>query len=278
MSTTAAPAATGGTGHFVPWNGGCLLIGRHAGVIPMHAHYAIQIAIGEVPGVRFRTEDDGEWTEYGGAMIPSRQPHSMDASALPSGAIVFVEPETREGRAITELYLRDGIAEIPGAVVNAVRDPLFSAWRERRDRRAMIEAAKAVIVAITGGVQPMETADERILRAIGYINSHLTAPLTLEEVAAEACLSPSRFRHLFVEETGMALRPYILWRRFMHVWELAGSGTSLSTAAHAAGFADAAHLSRTSRRMFGIPPSALRFDGPLRAGDLPSAISAPTFK
>ena len=38
----------------------------------------------------------------------------------------------------------------------------------------------------------------------------------------------------------------------------------LSTAAHEAGFADAAHLTRTSRRMFGFPPSALQVAGPLR--------------
>jgi AraC-like DNA-binding protein len=87
-------------------------------------------------------------------------------------------------------------------------------------------------------------------------------------VAAEAFLSPSRFRHLFVEQTGMALRPYILWRRFIRVWELVTAGASLSTAAHGAGFADAAHLTRTSRRMFGFPPSAMQTSGaPRQEGD-----------
>ena len=247
-------------------------------MVPIHAHYAIQIAFGSEPGVRFRTDDRDEWTEYGGAMIPSRQPHSMDASHLSYNAVVFVEPETREGRAITELYLEDGIASIPDSVLDVVREPLFSAWRDRRDRSAMIAASQAVIRAITGGVEPMMVVDERIVRAIAYINDHLGAPLTLEEVAAEACLSPGRFRHLFVEQTGMALRPYILWRRFLRVWELATTGSSLSAAAHSAGFADAAHLSRTSRRMFGIPPSVLHFDGPLRAGADHLTRSAPTFK
>ena len=41
------------------------------------------------------------------------------------------------------------------------------------------------------------------------------------------------------------------------------AGASLSTAAHRAGFADAAHLTRTSRRMFGFPPSGLQLS-PLR--------------
>jgi len=38
---------------------------------------------------------------------------------------------------------------------------------------------------------------------------------------------------------------------------------TLSGAAHAAGFADAAHLSRTARTMFGLPPSVLQMNGPL---------------
>jgi AraC-like DNA-binding protein len=116
-------------------------------------------------------------------------------------------------------------------------------------------------------VEPAVVSDERILRAISYIRSHLDAPLTLDTVAAEAFLSPSRFRHLFVEQTGMALRPYILWRRFLRVWDLLAEGESLSTAAHRAGFADAAHLTRTSRRMFGFPPSALQLSAPLRTGE-----------
>jgi AraC-like DNA-binding protein len=39
-------------------------------------------------------------------------------------------------------------------------------------------------------------------------------------------------------------------------------GASLSTAAHAAGYADSAHLTRTSRRMFGIPPSLMNLSAP----------------
>jgi AraC family transcriptional regulator len=68
-----------------------------------------------------------------------------------------------------------------------------------------------------------------------------------------------------VEQTGMPLRAYVLWRRLLRVFELLMAGENLSTAAHSAGFADSAHLSRTARSMFGLPPSLLRMDGPLRA-------------
>ena len=271
---------TAGVGHFLSWDGGCLLIGSALGLTPRHAHYAIQIAFGAEPGIRFRTIEHDDWTEYGGAIIPSRQPHSMDATRVSANVVIFVEPETREGRALTELYLRDGIAHLPDALLTDAASTLFAAWRGRSSAQSIREAARNVIRTLTGGVEPSVVSDKRILRAIAYVNSHLDAPLTLDDVASEAFLSPSRFRHLFVEQTGMALRPYILWRRFLRVWELLMSGESLTSAAHAAGFADAAHLTRTSRRMFGFPPSALQMLGPLPEKDaavrLPASAGLPT--
>jgi AraC family transcriptional regulator len=250
-------------GHFVSWDGGCLLIGRVAEPIPVHAHYAIQIAFGAVPGIAFRASDDDAWSEYDGALIPSRQPHAMDATRVAPSAVLLVEPETREGRALTERHLRDGITPLPGAAVDDVGRALFAAWREQRSVDVVAEAARRVVRTLAGDVAPSVVSDERILRAVAYMQGHLERPLTLDEVADVACLSPSRFRHLFVEQTGMGLRPYLLWRRFLRVWELLGAGGSLSAAAHAAGFADAAHLTRTSRSMFGFPPSAVRFAEPL---------------
>jgi AraC family transcriptional regulator len=258
-------------GHFVPWDGGCLLIGRGGSVVPVHAHYAIQIAFGATRGIAFRTGDGEPWIEYGGAIIPSRQPHSMDATHVSPNAVLFVEPETREGRALTERFLQGGITHVPDAIVADLVPPLFAvweaAWQGRRSEREVADAARRIVQALTGGMLPSVTSDERVVRAIAYMKAHLDRPLTLEEVAGEACLSPSRFRHLFAEQTGMGLRPYLLWRRFLHVWELLMAGETLSSAAHGAGFADAAHLSRTSRSTFGFPPSMMQMVGPLpRAG------------
>jgi AraC-like DNA-binding protein len=252
-------------GNFVPWDGGCLLIGRGGAIVPVHSHYAIQIAFGSIPGIRFRGGEREEWTSYPGAIIPSRQPHSMDVVSVQPNVVVFVEPETRQGRAITERWLADGIATVPWELVAEHGLPLFAAWQDERSTGAIVRAAQRLLRALVGGVEPMVASDERILRAVAHIRAHLDQPLTLDDVADVACLSPSRFRHLFVEETGMAFRPYVLWRRFLRVWELLTEGASLSAAAHAAGFADAAHLSRTSKQMFGFPPSAMQVGIPLRS-------------
>ena len=263
----SAAGDSAGYGHFVSWDGGCMFIGRKpVGPVPMHDHYAIQVAFGPVPGARMRTSEREEWTTYDAAIVPSRQPHSLDVTAVPFNVVLFVEPETREGRALAERWLSDGagIVPVPESVIGPSRDALFAAWLGQREATAVRSAAWGVIRALTGGTEPSVVADDRILRAIAYVNANIAASPSLEEVAEEACLSPSRFRHLFVEQTGMALRPYMLWRRLVKVFDLLMTGESLSTAAHLAGFADAAHLTRTCRRMFGVPPSALQMLGPLR--------------
>ena len=228
-----------------------------AGVLPAHAHQAIQICFLFEGRIRLRPSDDAPWTDHDLGLVPSQHAHGMDGSRTHYGATLFVEPETREGRVLTERYLRSGIANLDRAPVDSVVRELRAAVLERRGRTAIVDLARGIVQRLTQHSEPSVTSDERIVRAVKYVNDHLSAPITLKQVAGTAYLSPSRFRHLFAEQTGMGLRQYILWRRFVSVWEHRMNGASLSAAAHAAGFADSAHLTRTSRRMFGIPPSLL---------------------
>jgi AraC-like DNA-binding protein len=241
---------------YFPWDGGAIFVGT-AGVLPSHAHQAIQLCFLFEGRIRLRPSDEDPWLDYDVGIVPSQHSHAMDGSRIHYGATLFVEPETREGRILTERYLRNGIANLSRAPVDVVVRELRTAVLERRGRAAIVELARGLVQQLTRHSAPSVTSDERIVRAVKYVNDHLHAPLTLKQVASVAHLSPSRFRHLFAEQTGMGLRQYILWRRFVSVWELRMNGASLSTAAHAAGFADSAHLARTSRRMIGIPPSLL---------------------
>ena len=245
------------TAQYFPWEGGAIFVGK-AGAFPAHVHQAIQICFLFEGRIRLRTNDDDPWSDYGLAIVPSRHSHGMDGSRVHYGATLFVEPETREGRALTERYFRDGgIADVDRTPVDTILVELHAAFLEQRGRPAIVDLARRVVRSLTQHSEPSVNSDERILRAVRYVNDHLSSSITLKEVAGVACLSPSRFRHLFAEQTGMGLRPYVLWRRFVSVWERRMNGESLSTAAHAAGFADSAHLARTSRRMIGIPPSLL---------------------
>jgi AraC family transcriptional regulator len=247
-----------GIGHFFAWDGGCILIGHHTDAVPPHSHQAIQLVFGVDAPIKVSGGDQDDWKEYPAAIIPSRQPHTLDATTASYAAVILIEPETREGRALTEMYLADGVASVDDGSLSTLIPTLFDTWLEQPSAAAVSRAVWSIIQTLTRGVQPSVITDPRIERAVAYINAHIADSLTLDAVAREAYLSPSRFRHLFVEQTGMGLRPYILWRRFLKVWELLMAGESLSMAAHVAGFADSAHLTRTSRRMFGLAPSTIQ--------------------
>ncbi len=247
-------------GDFVAWNGGCLLIGEGHGPIAPHAHYSIQIAFGYPRGLRVQLGQEA-WQPCEAAIVPSRARHSIDVTGSEWSGVLFVEPDTPEGKALTA-RLSGGMELLPAALATALTQKLEQAWRIEQSREAVEAVCRQFIYALTN-TAPRSPSDPRVLAAIEYIRQRIETSITLPAVAKVAHLSPGRFRHLFVEETGMPLRTYVLWRRLLQVWSLLMQGQSLSEAAHAVGFADSAHLSRTSRAMFGTTPSALRMSGPL---------------
>ena len=99
--------------------------------------------------------------------------------------------------------------------------------------------------------------DERIQRIIDFASANLDRPLTLESAATGVYLSGSRLRHLFVEQTGLAFRTYLLWLRLVRAVAIYSEGASLTEAAHLAGFSDSAHFSRMFKRTFGLPATTL---------------------
>ncbi|MCR9161291.1 MAG: helix-turn-helix domain-containing protein [Nannocystaceae bacterium] len=80
---------------------------------------------------------------------------------------------------------------------------------------------------------------------------------TLAGALGRTQLSRSRFLHLFSEEVGSPWRTYLVWRRAQVAMSAASTGTSLTEAAHFAGYADLAHFSRQFVALFGVPPGQL---------------------
>ena len=99
--------------------------------------------------------------------------------------------------------------------------------------------------------------DLRVQRVIEHIRNAPEDDHGVDALAALAHLSPSRLSHVFKAHVGVPIRQFVLWTRVRTVVTLAVNGASLTEAAHAAGFSDAAHMSNSFRRMFGFAPSAL---------------------
>jgi AraC-like DNA-binding protein len=60
-----------------------------------------------------------------------------------------------------------------------------------------------------------------------------------------------------MQQMGTTFRAYVVWQRLLHASATMMDGASWTEAAHAAGFADSAHLSRSFRRMFGVSPTMI---------------------
>jgi AraC family transcriptional regulator len=256
------PSANPYRGDFLAWPGVCGFIGSGgASAIAPHSHYAIQLVLGAPSGLRVQFGRRGEWVECAAALVPSRATHTIDVTACDMSVVLFVEPETPEGKALTARL--QGRLEILGSeVVGDATRSLEHQWRVERSRTGVTAICAGLIQGISH-TAPRQPSDPRVLAAVEYLRDRVAQSVSLPEVAKVANLSADRFRHLFVEETGMPLRTYVLWRRLLHVWTLLSAGETLSSAAHGAGFADSAHLSRTARTMFGLPPSVLQMKGPL---------------
>jgi AraC family transcriptional regulator len=244
-----------GIGRVIFWGGGNLWIGRAVDQSELHAHHAIQIAIGFNGPVQFRPGPRADWAEYPkGALVRPGAPHEFRAPGQRIANILY-EPETPLGRALLERH--------PGAPViplDAKVEELSAAFESGASDDVLAQLSMDLIARLAGTSQPQRTTDKRIIAAITWIADHIERPLSLAEAAAVAELSESRFRHLFVEETGIAFRAYVLWTRLNRALELGFSGASWTEAAHATNFADSAHLTRTCRRMYGLVPTSLRIE------------------
>ena len=101
--------------------------------------------------------------------------------------------------------------------------------------------------------------DPRIAHAIARIERDVEAGLTVDALAADVNLSPSRFTHLFRCATGVSPGRYIrvlrmerarilLERTFLTVKEVMAY----------VGVNDPSHFTRDFRRHHGVPPTGLR--------------------
>ncbi|MFC5528747.1 helix-turn-helix domain-containing protein [Cohnella yongneupensis] len=92
-----------------------------------------------------------------------------------------------------------------------------------------------------------------------YFSFRLSEPLSIQDMAGRANLSPSRFRELFKQEFGIPPHQYLLNLRIQHAQELlATTELSQDKIAVYCGFADVHHFSKMFRKRVGRSPGSYR--------------------
>ena len=101
--------------------------------------------------------------------------------------------------------------------------------------------------------------DARIARAIDYAEAHLGEALTVAELAAIACLSPSHFSRAFKATTGEPVWTFVQRRRGERAMEmLQHTDLSIDEIAYRCGFSHQGHFTQSFKRQFGATPGAVR--------------------
>jgi AraC-like DNA-binding protein len=211
-----------------------------------HAHHAMHLVLAREGHLRVRAA--GIDATAAGVLTAPNVSHAIDATGC-EVLLVFVDPESDAGSRLA--------TSIDGAV-RVIDDDARDSLMRGATNDAMTSGAR--VVDLLAGLDRVE---RQMHPRVRVVLRHLRAlpsgvDTSLAELARVARLSEGRLVHAFRESVGIPIRPYLLWLKVQRATVAIVLGESLARAAAAAGFADAAHMTRTFRRMFGMAPSAMR--------------------
>jgi AraC-like DNA-binding protein len=214
-----------------------------------HRHHCVQLLLALHDSLLVRGGPKKVWSKCGAVWVRPDATHEVDARGT-TLLIGFINAESDMGAALSD--------RIQGEI-GCVSARQVARWRAVLGRMPSEERAERWLTTFL----PQQRRDAAIHPGVQGVLSHLHEPravlddLSLKSLAGIANLSPSRFMHAFTESVGVPVRPYILWLRLQRAACDLRNGASVTSAAHRAGFSDAAHLTRTFRRMLGATPSDL---------------------
>ena len=211
-----------------------------------HGHVAIQLAVARTGSVRV-VLDDHRVLNGRAIVIGPRVRHRM----------------TDEGGSVLLLYLEthtplaSSLLGLIAPAVAAVAPPSVTALLSREvlpDR---------IVAGLREGLGVKEVKLDPRLEGALLKASEDPAPGAVARAARAVGLSPARLRVLAQAQMQVPLSQWLLWRKLQRAGEAMARGAGLAQAAVAGGFADQAHLSRVTRRMFGVTP--LQASGAVRS-------------
>jgi AraC-like DNA-binding protein len=196
------------------------------------------------------SEDGGPFVRLRFALVAPWMPHRLVTQDRDIG-LIHVEPESVDGHSLVQ--------ELMGT--SARREQTAAGVLRGFERTN--GSADNFDVEFFGRPLKFSNLDPRILRIAEQIGRRDSPEMTGHRYAAAACLSFSRFMHLFSRELNTTFRRFRAWKRARRLLGMMGGTPSLVRVALDAGYADSTHLSRSVRRCWGYTPSAM-FEGARR--------------
>lgn len=241
--------------HLILWKDITLFLGSNPRAISNHQHPILQFILGiDEPFVW--KNPVGAWEEKRTLLVAPNQQHECDAK----GKRIMnlgIDPESDLGGWILQQYLtQNALIEFPAKDLARFNLMEFNKSIESQKWPNAYQLIKGLFDFKKQSLE-LPQKDERIQKILQFISQHIHTPIDTHTLMEVAHLSESRMLHLFKQEMGLPIRNYILWYRLQIALRYAMKGGSLTEAAHTAGFADQAHMTRTCVRTMGLPPSVI---------------------
>lgn len=217
----------------------------------LHCHHAAQLCVSLDHPLRYRATPKSRWSSSQGVFIPPDHPHQIDAGDARIMAL-YLEPESDEYTA------RDPRRALQALNPGSEKlDALRALVESNIDAGAALATCMSIFKFGSDKPKLSPRRDARVQTVVERIRREPGRTFSARDLAESVYLSPSRLSYIFRKQTGIPIRRFIVWSRTRSVILNAIQGATLTEAAHAAGFSDAAHMSNAFRRLFGFAPSAL---------------------
>lgn len=230
-----------------------------------HAHHAIQACFSLDEPFGLREAPSNSWMSANAAIIPTNVRHQLDGRGHQL-AIFYLEPESHQGRTVVHTRASTAITMLDDNMLKFVRRAVHELAANGPQAAVAPNLFNSVFRALDLAPLDRRMLDLRVARILEQVRADPNCYGSMSKLAATVGLSPRRLRELFKSELGISGQRALLWTRLSLAIRELSEGRSVTDAAHGVGFSDAAHLTRTFQRMFGIAPSTL--GGIVRVGSV----------
>ena len=198
-------------------------------------------------------------------LLDCNQPHSYQAQG--DCSFTFIHFDGAQSREICEQITRNcgnAIRLTDSTRLHELVGELLAYMRD--DRRvneaqtsAMLYGILMVLMEASGVSGAGMIGNSMVDQAIEYIQNHLSEPLTVEGIAANAGYSPSYFSHVFQRETGLSPYRFVIKSRMDSAIQLLQTTRlSIQDIAFQVGFNSVANFCYAFRKEKGVSPHECR--------------------
>lgn len=186
-----------------------------------------------------------------GTAVPLQIPAHNTSDAVPLAIAAATSPHPHN---TSDSSLQEHAAAA-GARLHNTPDPARQLYQ-----RAVLLQFLLLLAQLSEGTQAAypaaSGANPQILKALSYINQHLTDELSIDRIAAACYLNRSYLMHLFRKETGYTIGAYIAEKRLFAARTLIQAGVPVTDACLQSGFPSYSSFYRAYRKKFKEPPTS----------------------